>query len=139
MLAAGAGRVVVAEGASDASAGFDRFGFRRETFGRPVEFLDLNRDETDWDRLELPAVDGSPLVARVSRTVASRPAGSRSRLMKTHVTSMVTFSLKNMLSSIHPDDRIMMHGHAGGGNGYRGWKRLVVEFLKGDQHRSSTP
>jgi hypothetical protein len=37
-----------------------------------------------------------------------------------------------MLSSIHPDDRIMMHGHAGGGNGYRGWKRLVVEFLKGD-------
>jgi hypothetical protein len=26
----------------------------------------------------------------------------------------------------------MMHGHAGGGNGYRGWKRLIVEFLKGD-------
>jgi hypothetical protein len=26
----------------------------------------------------------------------------------------------------------MMHGHASGGNGYRGWKRLVVEFLKGD-------
>src|SRR5262249_44388761 len=45
---------------------------------------------------------------------------------------MVTLSLKNMLSSIHPDDRIMMHGHAGGGNGYRGWKRLMVEFLKGD-------
>ena len=52
--------------------------------------------------------------------------------MKTHVTSMVTFGLKNMLSSIHPDDRIMMHGHAGGGNGYQGWKRPVVEFLKGD-------
>jgi uncharacterized protein (DUF362 family) len=52
--------------------------------------------------------------------------------MKTHVTSMVTFSLKNMLSSLHPDDRIMMHGHAGGGNGYRGWKRPVVEFLKRD-------
>ena len=52
--------------------------------------------------------------------------------MKTHVTAMVTFGLKNMLSSIHPADRIMMHGHAGGGNGYRGWKRLAVEFLKGD-------
>jgi hypothetical protein len=26
----------------------------------------------------------------------------------------------------------MMHGHAGGGNGYRGWKRPIVEFLKGD-------
>ncbi len=37
-----------------------------------------------------------------------------------------------MLSSIHPDDRVMMHGHAGGGNGYNGWKRLAVEFLKQD-------
>jgi uncharacterized protein (DUF362 family) len=45
---------------------------------------------------------------------------------------MVTLCLKNMLSSIHPADRIMMHGHAGGGNGYEGWKRPVVEFLKGD-------
>ena len=131
VLAAGARRVVVAEGASDASAGFDRFGFREETRGRPVEYLDLNRAETAWDRLELTAVDGSPLVARVSRTVASSPCRVSLALMKTHVTSMVTFSLKNMLSSIHPDDRIMMHGHAGG-NGYKGWKRLVVEFLKGD-------
>ena len=30
-----------------------------------------------------------------------------------------------------------MHGHAGGGNGYRGWKRLVVEFLKGDSRPST--
>jgi uncharacterized protein (DUF362 family) len=132
VLASGARRVVVAEGASNASAGFDRFGYRQETFGRPVEYLDLNRDETDWCSLELTAVDGSPLVARVSRTITSAPCRVSLALMKTHVTSMVTFSLKNMLSSIHPDDRIMMHGHAGGGNGYRGWKRLVVEFLKGD-------
>lgn len=132
VLAAGATRVVVAEGASDASLGFDRFGYRRETLGRPVEFLDLNREETEWDRLELAGVDGLPLVARISRTVASSPCRVSLALMKTHVTSMVTFGLKNMLSSIHPDDRIMMHGHAGGGNGYQGWKRLVVEFLKGD-------
>jgi uncharacterized protein (DUF362 family) len=132
VLAAGALKVVVAEGASDATLGFDRFGFRKETYGRPVDYLDLNRDETAWDRLELTAVDGSPLVARVSRTVALSPCRVSLALMKTHVTSMVTFSLKNMLSSIHPDDRIMMHGHAGGGNGYQGWKRLVIEFLKGD-------
>jgi hypothetical protein len=37
-----------------------------------------------------------------------------------------------MLSSLHPDDRVMMHGHAGGGNGYSGWRRLAVEFLKQD-------
>jgi uncharacterized protein (DUF362 family) len=132
VLAAGATRVVVAEGASDASAGFDRFGYRRETAGRPVEYLDLNRDESAWVGLELSAVDGSPLVARVSGTIASASCRVSLALMKTHVTSMVTFSLKNMLSSLHPDDRIMMHGHAGGGNGYTGWKRLVVEFLKGD-------
>ena len=132
VLAAGARRVVVAEGATDAPAGFDRFGLRAQAWGRPVEFLDLNREETTWDRLELTAVDGSPLVARVSRTVASAPCRVSLALMKTHVTSMVTFGLKNMLSSIHPDDRIMMHGHAGGGNGYQGWKRPVVEFLKGD-------
>lgn len=132
VLASGASRVTVAEGASDASAGFDRFGLRRQAFGRPVEFFDINRDETAWDRLELTAVDGSPLVARISKAVASSPCRVSLALMKTHVTSMVTFGLKNMLSSIHPDDRIMMHGHAGGGNGYQGWKRLVVEFLKGD-------
>jgi uncharacterized protein (DUF362 family) len=132
VLAAGARRVVVAEGASDASSGFDHFGFREQALGRPVEFLDLNRDELAWDRLELAELDGSPLVARLSRTVASSPCRVSLALMKTHVTSMVTFSLKNMLSSIHPDDRIMMHGHAGGGNGYNGWKRLIVEFLKGD-------
>jgi uncharacterized protein (DUF362 family) len=132
VFAAGAMRAVVAEGATDATAGFDRFGLKSQTLGRPVSFLDLNHEETNWDRVELTAVDGSPLSARISRTIAGAPCRVSLALMKTHVTSMVTFSLKNMLSSIHPEDRIMMHGHAGGGNGYRGWKRFVVEFLKGD-------
>ena len=44
-----------------------------------------------------------------------------------------------MLSSIHPDDRVMMHGHAGGGNGYPGWRRLVVEFLKQDNLAVNAP
>ncbi len=132
VLASGARKVVVAEGASDASAGFERFGFRRETFGRPVEYLDLNRDEADWVPLELTGVDGSRRVARVSGTIASSPCRVSLALMKTHVTAMLTLGLKNMLSSVHPSDRIMMHGHAGGGNGYRGWKRPIVEFLKGD-------
>jgi uncharacterized protein (DUF362 family) len=132
VLAAGAREVTVAEGASDASAGFDRFGYRGEAWGRPVRFLDLNREEDDWEPLELTGVDGSPLTARLSRTVAASDCRVSLGLAKTHVTSMVTLCLKNMLSSIHPADRIMMHGHAGGGNGYRGWKRPIVEFLKGD-------
>ena len=132
LLAAGARQVTIAEGATNATEAFDRFGYRRETWGRPVRFLDLNREENEWETVELTSVDGMPLRARLSRTIAGAGCRVSLALAKTHVTSMVTLSLKNMLSSIHPADRIMMHGHAGGGNGYKGWKRLVVEFLKGD-------
>ena len=132
LIAAGATEITVAEGASDATAGFARFGYHRETWSRPVRFLDLNREEDAWEPLELTSVDGAPMTARLSRTIATSGCRVSLALAKTHVTSMVTLSLKNMLSSIHPADRIMMHGHAGGGNGYRGWKRPIVEFLKGD-------
>jgi uncharacterized protein (DUF362 family) len=131
LLAAGARDITIAEGASDATAGFARFGYPREAWGRPVRFLDLNREEQSWMPLELDVLDGTTRCARVSGTVCTSACRVSLALAKTHVTSMVTFSLKNMLSSLHPDDRILMHGHAGG-NGYRGWKRLAVEFLKGD-------
>jgi uncharacterized protein (DUF362 family) len=132
VLAAGARAIVVAEGATDATAGFARFGYFREAWGRPVEFLDLNRQETDWVPVELVGTDGASRIARVSRTVAESRCRVSLALAKTHVTTGVTLSLKNMLSAIHPADRVMMHGHAPGGNGYTGWKRLAVEFLKGD-------
>lgn len=129
---AGAGRVIVAEGASDATAGFARFGFHQEADGRDVRFFDLNRQETEWEPLALSGVHGEERIARVSRTIARASCRVSLALAKTHVTSIVTFCLKNMLSSIHPKDRVMMHGHAGGGNGYSGWRRLAVEFLKQD-------
>jgi uncharacterized protein (DUF362 family) len=131
LFAAGASRVTVAEGATDATAGFERFGFRREAFGRPVRFFDLNRQETAWVPLELQGVNGARLQARVSASVAGSACRISLALAKTHVTAILTLSLKNMLSSIHPDDRVMMHGHASG-NGYTGWKRPVVEWLKGE-------
>src|SRR5262249_5971630 len=71
LFASGAREVTVAEGASDASAGFARFGYHRETCGRPVRFLDLNRHETEWEPLELLGVDGTNRVARISRTITS--------------------------------------------------------------------
>lgn len=131
LFAAGAGPVTIAEGASDASAGFEGLGHRREVEGRPVEFFDINRDETRWDDLVLEGVDGSPLEARVSRTVARAGCRVSLALMKTHVNVMLTMGLKNMLSSLHPADRVRMHGYRGG-NGSTGWKRPIVEFLKGD-------
>ncbi|MDB5349812.1 MAG: hypothetical protein JWN86_1059 [Planctomycetota bacterium] len=132
VFAAGAKTAIVAEGASDAAAGFARFGYHSELHGRPVTFFDVNRDEAEWVPLRLSSMDGSPLDARVSRTIAESGCRVSLSLAKTHVTSIVTLSLKNMLSSIHPKDRVMMHGSKGGGNGYSGWKRLAVEFLKGD-------
>jgi uncharacterized protein (DUF362 family) len=129
---AGARSVTVAEGATDARAGFERFGFRRVAANLPVRFLDLNREETDWEPLELTGVDGSTRVARVSRTVTASACRVSLALAKTHVTAGLTLGLKNMLSSVHPDDRVMMHGYPAGGNGASGWKRLAVEFLKGD-------
>ncbi len=132
VLASGARQITVAEGARDASAGFTRFGYHRETHGRPVGYLDINRVESTWEPLELTGVNGATLIARVSRTIVKAPCRVSLALAKTHVTSMVTLSLKNMLSSIHPQDRIMMHGHGGGKNGYRGWKGVAVDFLKQD-------
>lgn len=132
LFAAGATRAIVAEGATDASAGFERFGFLSVVSGRPVRFFDINREETRWQSLELSAVDGEPLEARLSRTIIDSSCRVSLALMKTHVTSIVTMGLKNMLSSIHPDDRVMMHGRAGRGNGYHGWRAHVVDFLKRD-------
>ena len=132
VLSAGAKQVTIAEGASDATAGFAQFGYHRETYGRPVRFVDLNRDETEWRSLELVGVDGSTRVARLSETIAGATCRVSLALAKTHVNAIVTLSLKNMLSSVHKSDRIMMHGYAGGGNGYQGWKKPIIEFLKGD-------
>jgi uncharacterized protein (DUF362 family) len=131
LFAAGAERATVAEGASDASVAFEALGLRREVAGRPVRFFDINRDETEWDVLTLHGVDGAPLDARVSRTIAGAGCRVSLALLKTHVNTAVTMSLKNMLSSVHPADRIRMHGYAVG-NGSTGWKRPIVEFLKGD-------
>lgn len=130
--AAGASKITIAEGASDATAGFRQFGFDHACAGRPVRFFDINKDETQWDELPLAGVEGITRVARVSQTITRSRCRVSLALAKTHVTSILTLSLKNMLSSIHPQDRVMMHGHAGGGNGFHGWKRLVVELLKGD-------
>ncbi|HEV3166729.1 MAG TPA: DUF362 domain-containing protein, partial [Isosphaeraceae bacterium] len=43
VISHGARDITVAEGATDASAAFDRFGFRRETWGQPVQYFDINR------------------------------------------------------------------------------------------------
>ncbi len=131
LFASGAQNVKIAEGASDATAAYKALGHEAECAGRPVTFFDINKQETSWDIMRLRSVDGSPLETRVSRTITSATCRVSLALMKTHVTPSLTMSLKNMLSSIHPQDRVRMHGYAGG-NGATGWKRPIIEFLKGD-------
>ena len=139
VFAAGARRVTVAEGASDATAGFERFGYRREAAGRPVGFLDLNRDETDWEPLELTGVDGSPLVARVSRTIAASrlPGLARPGQDARHVDGHV-----------QPQEHALEHpprrpGHDArprrGRQRLRGLEAAGRRVPQGGQPRSSTP
>ncbi len=128
---AGASRARIAEGASHATAGFARFGYRAETYGRPVRDFDINRDESEWLPLRLSALDGSPLDARVSRTLAESDCRVSLTLPKTHGASIVSLSLKNMISCLHPDDRVRMHG-VPSVRATAGWKGRAREFLKGD-------
>lgn len=122
--------ITIAEGASDASLGFTRFGYR--SLVRDERLFDLNRDETQWDRIELAGTEGETRRARLSRTIASADCRISLAIAKTHGNTLLTLSLKNMLSSIHPDDRVMMHGYAPGQTEWRGWRGALVRFLKGE-------
>ena len=125
--------ITVAEGATDAPAGWRQFGHDRENALRPVRFFDLNQDEHHWIELPLRATDGSLRTARVSRTVVEAPCRVSVALMKTHMTAGVTFGIKNMLSAIHPLDRVRMHGYEGGTTtGASGWRGAARRLLKRD-------
>src|SRR5205085_3801265 len=73
VFAAGAGAVTVAEGggAVDALTAFERLGYRREAWGRPVTFVDLDREDPGCETVELVGADGSAPSARISPTVSS--------------------------------------------------------------------
>jgi hypothetical protein len=70
--------------------------------------------------------------SRVSSTIVEAGLYVSVALAKTHVNTMMTASLKNQMSCLHPHDRIQMHGYQAGGNGYTGLKQKVVQWLKGD-------
>jgi uncharacterized protein (DUF362 family) len=133
LLALGAREVAVAGGAADASAGFERLGYTREAFGRPVRFVDLHRDEPDWEPLDLTRADGATIPARVSGTVARSVCRVSLALAKTHGHAGVTLSLMNMLSVLHPSDSPDWDG----GSARDVWPRVgggrMARFLEPDQ------
>lgn len=132
LYARGAQELVIAEGASDATAGFEQLGHRRMFWCRPVQWFDINRDETRWRDLALRGTNGTMRTARLSETMAGAGLFVSVALAKTHVNTMLTASMKNLMSCLHPQDRIQMHGYASGGNGYTGLKKQVVDWLRGD-------
>ncbi len=132
LYARGAKELTFAEGATDATAGFERLGHRRMFWNRPARFFDINRDETEWIDFPTRATDGTVHQARLSATMARASLYVSVALAKTHVNTMLTASMKNQMSCVHPQDRIRMHGYAPGGNGFTGLKKHVVQWLKGD-------
>lgn len=132
LYARGAENLILAEGATDATAGFENLGYRRLFWGRPVTWFDINRDEKRWNEIELRGTNGSMRPSRISSTIIEAGLYVSVALAKTHVNTMLTASLKNQMSCLHPQDRIQMHGYQAGGNGYTGLKQMVVQWLKGD-------
>jgi uncharacterized protein (DUF362 family) len=105
LLALGAREVTVAGGAPGSSAAFRRLGYEREAFGRPVRFLDLGRDEREWEPLGLTSAAGTARAVRLSSSIAR--AGCRVSLAAagTHGAPGVALGLMNMTSALHPDDQ----------------------------------
>lgn len=132
LFSRGAAELTIAEGATDATAGFDKLGHRRMFWNRPVRFLDINREETSWSTFRTRSTDGSTHDTRVSSTMAQAGLYVSVALAKTHVNTMLTASMKNQMSCVHPAERIRMHGYAPGGNGFTGVKKKIVQWLKGD-------
>jgi uncharacterized protein (DUF362 family) len=128
----GASEITIAEGASDATAGFANLGHQRMFWKRPVRWFDINRDENQWQPISLRATNGSLRNARLSQTMATAPLFVSVAQAKTHVNTMLTASMKNLMSCMHPADRINMHGYASGNNGHPGIKGKVVNWLKGE-------
>lgn len=132
LYARGAEKLIIAEGATNATAGFEQLGHHRMLWGRPVDWFDINRDENHWQNLDLRGTNGSMRTARLSQTMANAGLFVSVALAKTHVNTMLTASMKNLMSCLHPQDRIQMHGYQSGGNGYTGLKKKVVDWLRGD-------
>ncbi len=132
LYARGAEHLTIAEGATDATSGFDLLGHRRMFFGRNVTWFDINRDETRWQEIDLRGTNQAMRPSRISSTIAQADLYVSVALAKTHVNTMLTGCLKNQMSCLHPNDRIQMHGYQAGGNGYTGLKHKMVQWLKGD-------
>lgn len=128
----GAQELTIAEGASDATAGFRNLGHSRMFWKRPVNWFDVNKDENRWLNLELLGTNGTYRNTRLSRTLSESPLFVSVAQAKTHVNTMLTASMKNLMSCIHPQDRIHMHGYTSGSNGHKGFKGRIVNWLKGE-------
>lgn len=77
-----------------------------------VPLIDFNEwaSDTPYQLVEVETIHG-PRKMRVRETDHDYVVSIA--IPKTHDYALATFSIKNMMGLIHPDDRIMMHGAAG--------------------------
>lgn len=127
----GVQEIIIAEGATDATAAYRRFGYEALTKEFGVTLCDLNRQENQWVEMPLRGANGQPLTARVSRLMHEADCRISLAIPKVHTTATVTLSIKNMLSCIAKEDREMMHGY-GSSTPLDGLGGFIVRALKTD-------
>lgn len=107
-----AGSIYIVEGSHVAASAFKTFGLFEIAKRYGAKCFCIDTDEKEWVEADMISLGGLYFKARVSKLVSE--AGSRISLAvpKTHANIGVTLSLKNMVGSVHPSDRKLVHGLA---------------------------
>ncbi len=101
LVAAGVEDLVVACASREGLALFERLGYRREAIGRPVRFVDLGTEDTDWQPLES---QGQALRMRLSGAILRSPCLVLLGVASKAAAARASFSCENLFPSLHFDD-----------------------------------
>ncbi|WP_277472022.1 MULTISPECIES: DUF362 domain-containing protein [unclassified Paenibacillus] len=101
------GEIVLAEGAHCANEWFQSAEIKRLQLTYRLKCFCIDTDETRWQERNLEATDET---VRISQTVADSDFRISLAIPKTHMNSGLSLSLKNMMGTVHPEDRGLFHG-----------------------------
>ncbi len=132
-FAGGADRVTLV------GTGVDRSEYRREAWGRPVDFHDLNAAGPDaWVPLALATLDGPPHEVRVARPMVEAHGRVVLATLATDGLAAVRLGLATLTEAVHPADRIWLRGTADPAGWHPGrlrrlWTRLGAHLRRLDR------
>lgn len=121
--------ITIAEGTYQVptSDGFKNYGYYKELKNYPVKFVDLNTD--DFQEVEVFDQDLKPLKVRVAKTMLNSDFRISVGPMKTHDTTIVTLSLKNiavgsLIKDNFRDDKARIH------EGYKAINKTIAKLAE---------